>query len=63
MKRLIIIVSLVCTLVLGGVLYGEHTHHEKVGKVAYKQLYMNQLPVTVPESLSIHPANSFCLPR
>lgn len=62
MKKLLIIVSLFCTLILAGVLYGEYAQHEKVGNVAYKQAYMNQLPVTVPDSVSIHPA-SFNLPR
>ena len=63
MKKLLIIVSLLFTLILAGVLYGEHGQHDKAGNVAYNQAYMNQLPVTVYDSLSIHPATTFCLPR
>ena len=63
MKKLLIIVSLFCTLILAGVLYGVHAQHEEVENVACEQAYMNQFPGTVPDSLSIHPATSFCLPR
>ena len=63
MKKLLIIVSLLFTLILAGVLYGEHVQHREVENVACNQAFMNQIPHTVPEGLSINPATSFCLPR
>ncbi len=63
MKKLLIIVSFLLTLILAGVLHGEYAQRKEVVDVAYDQAYMNQHPITVPDSLSIHPATSFCLPR
>ena len=63
MKKLIIIVSLLFTLILAGVLYGEHAQHEVVGTVAGSQALMNQFPDTVPDISYVNPAISFCLLR
>ena len=63
MKKLLIIVSLLFTLVISGVLYGEHAQHEEVENVACNQAFMNQFPDPMPEMLLVNPATSFCLPR
>jgi hypothetical protein len=63
MKKLLVIASLLFTLILAGVLHGEYAQRKEVENVECKQADMNQFPVTVPDSLSIHPATSFCLPR
>ena len=63
MKKLLIIVSLFCTLILAGVLYGVHAQHEEVENVACNQAYMNQFPGTVPDISYVNPATLFCLPR
>ena len=63
MKKLLVIACLLFTLILAGVLYGVHAQQKEVENVACEQADMNQFPVTVPDSLSIHPATSFCLPR
>ena len=49
MKKLIIIVSLLLSLVVAGVLYGTHDKSEKVETVKVDQEEMNPYPEQMPD--------------
>ncbi|MBW1915909.1 MAG: hypothetical protein JRI86_13410 [Deltaproteobacteria bacterium] len=49
MKKTIIILSFLFTLILTGVLYGTSDQPEEVEAVTAEQVWMNQFPVPMPQ--------------
>ena len=49
MKKMIIILSVLFTLILTGVLYGTNIRPEKVETVMVEQVYMYQFPDPIPD--------------
>jgi hypothetical protein len=49
MKKLLIIISLLFTLVITGVLHGKHVQRDVIGTVSIDQTNSNQFPVQMPD--------------
>jgi len=49
MKKLIVILTLMFTLIVAGVLYGTQVQTDEEEKVILEQAYMNQYPNPVPD--------------
>jgi len=53
MKKKIIILSVLFTLILAGVLYGAHLQLSKVETVTAEQVYMGQYPNPMPDVILV----------
>ena len=60
MKKTIIILSILFTIILAGVLYGTHDQPEEVKTVTAEHVYMNQFPHQMPDVI-LHPMTGFPL--
>jgi len=60
MKKIIIILSILFTLVLSGVLYGKNKQPDWVKIVTAEQVYMHQFPDSMP-NVMIDPMVGFSL--
>jgi len=49
MKKLIIILSVLFTLMIAGVLYGKNKQPDWVGTMTAEELYMHQFPDSMPD--------------
>ena len=53
MKKTIIILSVLFTLILAGVLYGTHDQPNEVKTVTAEQVYMGQYPDPMPDVILV----------
>ena len=60
MKKIIIILSILFTIILAGGLYGAHLQLSKVETVTAEQVYMNQFPDPMPDVI-LHPMTGYPL--
>jgi len=60
MKKIIIILSILFTLIVAGVLYGTQDQSDQRKPVTLEQVYMNQYPNPMPDVI-LNPVTSFVL--
>ena len=60
MKKTIIILSVLCTLILAGVLYGTQDRSDEREAASIEEAYTAQFPAQMPEVI-LHPMAGFSL--